>query len=168
MEAGVADSKIELVYDGVPLPASASNGDGILAPATADPMKGSDLVREAARLAGVRVDFSENLERDLPAAGIFLYITRSEGLGSAALLAMAHGVPVVASRVGGLPEIVQDGITGALTGNEPCAIAEAIQRVQQRRTEMSGHARRCVEERFTVDRMVQSTRRVYQQVMAGA
>jgi hypothetical protein len=165
IEAGVPGEKIDLVYDGVPLPANISEGDAVLAPATADPMKGSDLVREAARLAGVRVDFSEDLERDLPHAGMFVYITRSEGLGSAALLAMAHGVPVIASRVGGLPEIVHEGVTGALTENEPMAIAEAIQRVRQRRKELSMHARRSVEERFTIDRMVQSTRAVY--VSAG-
>jgi hypothetical protein len=168
LEAGVPAEKIDLVYDGVPVPATVSTGEAVLAPATADPMKGSDLVREAARLAGVRVDFSDDLERDLPEAGMFVYITRSEGLGSAALLAMAHGVPVIASRVGGLPEIVHEGITGALTENEPVAIAEAIQRVRQRRKELSMHARRCVEERFTVDRMVQSTRAVYQQVISGA
>ncbi len=54
---------------------------------------------------------------------MFLYITHKEGLGSAALLAMASGVPVVASRVGGLPEIVDDGGTGFFVENHPEAIA---------------------------------------------
>ncbi len=42
---------------------------------------------------------------------------------------MAAGAPVLASRVGGLPEIVDDGVTGLLTSNEPQAIAKQIQRL---------------------------------------
>ena len=168
VQAGVPDEKISVVYDGVVLPQRTSGGEAIIAPETADPMKGSDIVREAARLAGIAVHFSSCLERDLANAGIFVYITRSEGLGSAALLAMAHGVPVVASRVGGLPEVVQDGITGALTENEPLAIADAIRRVRQRRADMCVYARRVVEERFTVERMANDTRRVYTEVMSRA
>ena len=47
---------------------------------------------------------------------MFVYITESEGLGSAVLLAMAAGTPVIASRVGGLPEAIEDGVNGLLTG----------------------------------------------------
>ena len=80
-------------------------------------------MREAARIGAFEVCYSSDLERDLPHASVFVYITRSEGLGSAALLAMARGVPVVASRVGGLPEIVEDGVNGMLVPNDPEAIA---------------------------------------------
>jgi len=53
--------------------------------------------------------------------------SRAEGLGSAALLAMAHGVPVIATRVGGLPEVVEDERTGWLVPpDSPPALAEAI------------------------------------------
>ena len=74
---------------------------------------------------------------------------------------MAYGVPVVASRVGGLPEVVEHGINGALTDNDPEAIAEAIRYVLEARSEMCVRARQTVEERFTVDRMVEQTRRIY-------
>jgi glycosyltransferase involved in cell wall biosynthesis len=62
-------------------------------------------------------------------AGLDLYAmpSRAEGLGSAALLAMAHGVPVVATRVGGLPELVEDQRTGWLVPpDSPPALADVI------------------------------------------
>lgn len=164
VEAEVPEDRITVVYDGVPLPGRTATGDRVIAPASDDPMKGSDLVRQAAALADVPVHFSTNLTEDLQTASLLLYITRSEGLGSAALLAMAFGVPVVASRIGGLPEIVSHGITGVLTENQPDAIADAIEHALATREELGRNARRCVEERFSVDRMVDGTRRAYQQV----
>lgn len=160
LQAGVPGDKIDVVYDGVRLPERLAEGTRVIAPASRDPMKGSDLVREAAAIAGVEVEFSEDLERDLPSAALLVYVTRSEGLGSAALLAMAHGVPVVASNVGGLPEVV----VGALTDNDPVAIAAAIHRVIESGAELRARARRVVEEKFTVERMVDETRRVYERV----
>jgi hypothetical protein len=164
IEAEVPEDRITVVYDGVHLPERTASGDRIIAPASDDPMKGSDLLREAAELAGVRIHFSQDLEADLPAASLLVYITRSEGLGSAALLAMAWGVPVVASRVGGLPEIVQDCHSGVLTDNEPAAIAEAIHRALAVRDTLAQNARRCVEQKFSVTHMVENTRRVYEQI----
>ena len=165
VEAEVPEQKITVVYDGVDLPAQASSGVRVVAPMTADKMKGSDLTAEAAKLAGVDVHFSNNLQADLPTASLLVYITRSEGLGSAALLAMAHGVPVVASRVGGLPEIVTDCENGVLTDNEPNAIASAILRALELRKTLSANARRCIEKRFSSKTMVEKTQEVYRQVI---
>ncbi len=64
---------------------------------------------------------------------MFVYITRSEGLGSAILLAMSAGVPVVASNIGGIPEIVVDGESGLLVENDAAQIAAAILRLKQDR-----------------------------------
>lgn len=61
------------------------------------------------------------------ALDLFIMPSRAEGLGSAALVAMAQGVPVVASKVGGLPEIVEEGETGWLVPpGSPQALADAI------------------------------------------
>lgn len=162
IDADVPPDRIEVIYDGVALPASVSSGERILAPAFDDPMKGSDLVRAAADLAKLKVHFTSDPETDLQHAALLVYITRSEGLGSGALLAMAHGVPVVASRVGGLPEIVHDRENGILTENEPQAIANAMIEALAMRDRLSRAARDCVERNFSVQHMVERTRRVYE------
>jgi glycosyltransferase involved in cell wall biosynthesis len=164
VEAEIPEHKISVVYDGVDLPETLSAGDRIIAPASLDPMKGSDLAREGARLAGVDLHFSDDLHADLPTASLLVYITRSEGLGSAALLAMAYGVPVVASRVGGLPEIVSDCKNGVLTDNDPLAIAAAIRRALAVRDQLSANARACVEKQFSARNMIDRTMEVYDRV----
>ena len=162
--AGIARSRISIVYDGVPM-LPESRGTEIVVPESVDPRKGMDRALEGVKLAGLTPLVSRDLERDLPRAGMFVYITESEGLGSGALLAMAAGVPVIASNVGGLPEIVQHERTGLLTENSPSAIASAIRRLQDDRAfaqTLASSARRRVEERFTVERMVEDTIAVYE------
>jgi len=170
LAAGVQAERITVVYDGVPLPNPVSaQRSGVLALDTTDPLKGKKLIEQAARLAAVDVRFSRRLPEDLPAASVFVYITEAEGLGSAALLAMAAGTPVISSSVGGLPEIVEDGSCGLLAANNAQAIAAAITRLlgdpglAQR---LADEGRRRVEERFSVDRMVTETVRVYEKVLA--
>jgi hypothetical protein len=166
MASHVPGDRITVVYDGVPVPERPASGDFVVAPASADPMKAGTLAREAAKLAGIELRLSDDLEHDLPRARAFIYLTHAEGLGSAVLLAMAHGVAVVASRVGGIPEIVEDGVTGLLTDNEPQAIAAAICGALQRAGHLGANARRAVEQRFTVRAMVEGTLAVYRKVLA--
>lgn len=162
---GVPPPKVSVVYDGVDVPAAISSGTEIVALATDDPMKGSALLNEAAALAGISVRYSINLPVDLLKAALFVYITHSEGLGSAALLAMAAGVPVVASNVGGLPEIVQNDVTGILTENNPQAIADAIRHALARRERLAKNARQSIEHGFTTDGMLTNTIGVYERVL---
>lgn len=158
VEAGVPARKIEVVYDGVQsLPPSTRTGP-LIAPASNDPMKGSDLIRQS----GIAVEFTTNLPEALKTASGLLYITREEGLGSAALLAMSAGVPVVASRIGGLPEIVEHEHTGLLTSNDPREIANAAERLLSPEAERwSQQGRELVHRRFLTTHMAAATLAAY-------
>jgi glycosyltransferase involved in cell wall biosynthesis len=160
--AGVEPQRIHVVYDGVdPLPPA--HAYKFLAIDFKDPAKRSDLIREAAALANVEVHFTHNLPCDLAEARAFLYITDSEGLGSAILLAQSSGVPVIASNVGGIPEIVRQGETGFLVDNNAPSIAAALLAIKdtQRAQDMAAAARAEVLARFTTQRMVDATLAVY-------
>jgi len=100
---------------------------------------------------------------------IFLYLSRMEGLGSAILLAMAYQLPVVASEVGGIPEIVFHCRTGVLVRksfeNElPGAIQFLIGAPHLRR-EMARAARLWVRAHATSDKMVAQTVVLYQKLL---
>lgn len=74
--------------------------------------------------------FSAAVPRLLAGADVFVLPSLHEGLGIAAIEAMAAGLPVIASRVGGLAEIVVDGETGILVpAGDAAALAAAIRRV---------------------------------------
>ncbi len=167
-EAGVPNEKIRVVYDGVPLREPPAGRTLVVAPATEDPQKGSALAREAAALAGVDIHFSSDLGRDLHDAAMLVYITHEEGLGSAALLALASAVPVVASRIGGLPEVVDDGRTGLLVSNDAASIAAAIRRLLDdpvAAAAMGARGREGVAGAFTIDHMVEATLASYEEVL---
>jgi glycosyltransferase involved in cell wall biosynthesis len=171
---GVPEAKIAVVYDGVPLLELPREGLGEpwlrpLAPANAaDPAKGAALAFEAARLACLPLQFSDDLERDLRQATLFVYLTYSEGLGSAALLAMSAGLPVVVSDIGGLREVIRHGVNGLLVENSAAAVAAAIRDLVERpdfARRLGCEARRTVETRFTCDLMVRRTMEVYREVL---
>jgi glycosyltransferase involved in cell wall biosynthesis len=172
IERGVPPQRITVVYDGVPLlePGQAAGLPHILALANAnDPQKGAPLALEAARLAGLDLHLTSDLEADLRRASAFVYITRSEGLGSAVLLAMSAAVPVIASRMGGLLEVIRHGETGLLVENDAYAIAAAMRELLAKPAwarQLGAAARRAVAEHFTVDHMVRRTMEIYQKVLS--
>ena len=166
--ADVSEQRISVIHDGVPLLAQSACQGVAIAPATDDPRKGSSLARDAATSAGVKLDFSVNLRADLPEAGMFVYITEEEGLGSGVLLAMSAGVPVIASRVGGLLEIVEDGVNGLLTNNSVPSIVAAIRRIAddpEGAIRMGQCGRQTVETRFSIERLVSGTMRIYEKTL---
>ena len=99
---------------------------------------------------------------------LFVMSSVTEGLGTSLLDAMACGRPIVATRAGGIPEIVEDGVNGTLVPpRDAASLAAAIVQALQdegwrRRTGEAGLAR--VRERFTVDRMVSETAAVYRRL----
>jgi glycosyltransferase involved in cell wall biosynthesis len=105
----------------------------------------------------------------LAAADVLVMPSRHEGLGVAALEAMAAGLPVIASRVGGLPEAVVDGETGLLIPPEDApALAAAIgslalDRPRARALGAAGAAR--VRARFTMAGMANATLAVYRRLV---
>jgi len=104
------------------------------------------------------------------ALDLFVMPSKSEGLGSSALIAMSYGLPVIASRVGGLPEVVEEGRTGWLIEpGSPAMLAQAIMAaaadralLQQRGLKGRERARL-----FTVDIMVQRTEALYRRLLFG-
>jgi hypothetical protein len=166
-ESGILPERISVVYDGVEAPGALAKVERrplAVAPGTADPQKGSSLAAAACRAAGVELLFSTNLERDLGPAAVFLYLSYSEGLGSALLLAMAAGPPVIASRVGGIPEVVEHGCTGLLVENNIQAVSQAVRDVvgdPAAAARRAAAARERVTRHFSVKQMVARTEAAY-------
>jgi L-malate glycosyltransferase len=107
----------------------------------------------------------------LSVADVFLLPSLQESFGLSALEAMACGVPVVASRVGGLPEVVEDGATGCLhppdAVEEMAACAIEILSDDDMRARMAEAGVRVARERFSADRIVPMYERVYLDAVGG-
>lgn len=89
------------------------------------------LERQADRLGlNAAVQFIGEVPDVLPylrASDVFVLSSRSEGLPNALLQAMAVGLPCIATRVGGIPELIEDGVNGRLVAPEhPGALAETL------------------------------------------
>ena len=118
----------------------------------------------------VLAGFREDVLALTRSADLFVMSSVTEGLGSAVLDAMALGLPVVGTRAGGIPEAVEEGVTGLLVPpGRSEALAEAIVRMlndpsARQRMGTAGRAR--VEEEFGVERLVEGTLAAYRQVLA--
>jgi len=99
---------------------------------------------------------------------LYLMTSRHEGIPISVLEAMGHGLPVIAPRVGGLEEIMEDGRQGYLVnGRDPEMYAERCLRLMrdgELRGKMGAAARKRVEEAFTVERMVERYCLLYREI----
>ncbi len=78
--------------------------------------------------------FREDIPQILASLDLFVLSSKLEGMGTSIMDAMASSLPVVATRVGGIPEVVVDGETGLLVPpKNPEALAEAILRIYNNR-----------------------------------
>ncbi|MDA2934197.1 glycosyltransferase family 4 protein [Acidobacteria bacterium AH-259-D05] len=103
---------------------------------------------------------------------VFCLPSLSEGLSSAILVAMASSLPVIATHVGGIPELVIDGKTGILVSpNDAGQLAGALVQVvssEKLRRKMGQAGRRRVEEHFTLKKKLDETERLYRTLLASA
>ena len=118
-------------------------------------------VGELAWFAGERTDIPE-IMRGLDC---FVLPSRGEGISNTILEAMASAIPVVATRVGGNVELVEDGHTGRLVPDaDPVALAQAIVNYFEDPATARRHGqagRSCVEQNFSLDRMVDGYHELY-------
>ena len=142
-------------------------GDGPLRPAVEACIQ-EEGIEPWVWLAGDRDDVPELLRL----FDLFVLPSLGEGISNTILEAMATGLPVVATRVGGNPELVDDGVTGALVPvSDPAAMARAIADYIQDQERMRQHGaagRVKVAENFTWERCTEEYLSVYDELLGRA
>src|SRR5262249_32974414 len=117
--------------------------------------------------AGLRPD----LDRFLPFFDVLVLPSFTEGLPNVVLEAFAAGVPVVATAVGGTPEVVEDGVSGHLVPpGDPDALAGRVRDVlasEERRREMGRRGRECVLQHFTFAAQARAYERLFTGLVSG-
>jgi glycosyltransferase involved in cell wall biosynthesis len=107
----------------------------------------------------------------LDEADLFLLPSHAEGLPVSMLEAMAAGLPVIVTPVGGIPEAIQDGRNGLLAQpRNPEELAAAIRRLltdEGLRSRLGQRARQTVREHFDIGVAVGRLRTIYREAVAG-
>lgn len=139
-------------------------GDGPLRAEVQAVLDGAGVARQA-WLPGERADVADVMR----GLDCFVLPSRAEGISNTILEAMASGLPVIATAVGGNADLVAVGISGEMVpANEIEPMAEAIVRMAedpQRARSMGAAGRRLAEERFSMQAMVSAYRRVYDRLL---
>ncbi len=103
------------------------------------------------------------------AADVLLLPSYTEGLPMTLIEAFAHGLPAVASNVGGIPEVVRDGHNGFLCGcGDTAMLSRRLLEVlcdDDLRVRLGANARKTVESDYSISRMVEATYQVYRTLM---
>ena len=107
----------------------------------------------------------------LSCADLLLLPSETESFGLTALEAMACGAPVIATNAGGLPEVVEDGVSGRLfdVGDVSGMAAAGVELLADEtlRSRFAEAGRRIARERFSAEAVVPRYEAVYQRVMSG-
>ncbi|MCX8036651.1 MAG: glycosyltransferase family 4 protein [Candidatus Sumerlaeia bacterium] len=115
--------------------------------------------------------FRTDVPEILAAADLFVMPSLAEGLGTAAIEASAAGKPIVASRVGGICDVVRDGETGRLVPpGDAVALAQAMDAMLSDRAaaeRMGQAARQFAFATFTLDALVKRNIALYREILAG-
>jgi glycosyltransferase involved in cell wall biosynthesis len=113
--------------------------------------------------------FRDDLQRIYPCLDLLAHPADMEGLGVSLLQAAASAVPIVATRAGGLPEVVRHGMNGLLVApRDPGTVAEAVKTLladPARARSMGEAGRAIVEGEFSIDAMVSGNLRVYRELL---
>ena len=126
------------------------------------------LKRESAGMGNITwMGFKENIGDYLAGLDVFAFPSRNEGLGSVLLDVMDLGVPIVASNVGGIPDIILHEKTGLLVpSGDADALAAALARLyasSRLRTALSGSAKQKLT-RYSAEVMAESYLKLYKEV----
>ena len=132
---------------------------------------GAELIRRRAEVpwgAAIQLlGYRDDLPRILAAADLFVLPSHREALGIVLLEAMTAGLPVVATRTGGIPEVVEDGRTGILVPPEnPERLAEALLTLlgdASMRQRFGAAGRERLEQHFTLEHCLDGTVAVYRE-----
>jgi glycosyltransferase involved in cell wall biosynthesis len=115
--------------------------------------------------------FRKDLPDLMKSADLFILPSVAEAFGLVLTEAIYLGTPVVATRVGGIPEIVDNGIDGLLVPPaESTALADAVVNLltnAERRAEMSGKGREKIVRRFQFEAMVRAYEAVYEEASSN-
>ncbi len=113
--------------------------------------------------------FRDDVADQLRSIDLFVLPSLNEGISNTLLEAMASGLPVIATRVGGNPELVNEGVTGFLVEpDNPSAMAAALLRYLREPQLSASHgqaARRLAEKRFSLKVMLAEYDRLYRQAL---
>jgi len=103
-------------------------------------------------------------------AAVYVLPSYTEGLPMGILEAMSAGLPIVSTRVGGIPDVIEDGVDGLLiTPGDITALAEAIKRLLRDpslRSSMGNAGRRKVEERYTPEKVLLLIEALYEELFS--
>jgi N-acetyl-alpha-D-glucosaminyl L-malate synthase BshA len=110
-----------------------------------------------------------NVEEYLQASDIGLFTSDSESFCLSILEAMCYECPSVATGVGGIPEVIEDGVTGLLAkAGDSAGLAEAVRKLMEDtdlRKKMGAEGRRAARERFSAEVIVPKYESLYRRVM---